>query len=71
MLGRLWKVNKTSRNEKNALYERVVIPTVIHGFAGQQLYKIKGKVEVFDMTRICGVRRSDRGRNSSIRERCS
>ena len=63
--------SRISRNVKSAMYEKVRI------MYGSETWTVnleeKGKVKVFEILspkNICGKRRSDRMRNSSIRERC-
>ena len=66
--------NMISREVKQELYERVVIPTVIYGSETWSLIaQDRRKIEVFEMIylrNISGIRRVDRVRNSVIRVRC-
>ena len=59
---------------KRELYERAVIRTVVYGLETWSLStQERRKVEVFEMMcfrNICGIRRVDRVRNATMRERC-
>ena len=70
----LWKENMISKEVKRKLYERVVIPTVVYESETWLLSaQERIKIEIFEMMclrNICGIRRVDRVRNTTIRERC-
>ena len=67
-VGKMWRKKKISRDIKRALPERMAIPSVVHGSEMCSLSSVqgRGKLETSEMTSL-----SDRGRSSSIRERCS
>ena len=73
-IAKLWKGNMISREIKRELFEMVAIPTVVYASETWSLSaQEKRNIEVFEMMclrHICGIRRVDRVRNASIRERC-
>ena len=72
-LANLWKENRISREVKQELYGRVVIPTVVYGSETWSLSEQERRnIEVFEMMclrNICGLRKMDRVRNAIKREK--
>ena len=67
MMAKFWKENMRSREVKQELNERVVIPTVV-----LSMQKMR-KIEIFEMLclrNICDIRRVDSVRNAIINESC-